>query len=175
MKITLAMVMSVDGKTTQGNDPNIYTWTSSEDLVHFNSLKNNARVIIMGRKTYDSVKDKIKLTSQTLRLVVTNNPEKYIKLSVPDQFEFTSSKPLEIVNSLESRGYREALLVGGHILNRVFFNSKLVNKLVLTVEPIIFGQGLGLVADSLGSVSLQLESIKKLNERGTLVCRYNVL
>ena len=35
MKITMVMLVSVDGKTTQGNNQNISSWSSIEDQKHF--------------------------------------------------------------------------------------------------------------------------------------------
>jgi len=44
MKVILAMVTSVDGKTTKWNNPDIYKWTSEEDQTHFFSLIEKSKV-----------------------------------------------------------------------------------------------------------------------------------
>ncbi|MFA6081552.1 MAG: hypothetical protein WC741_04055 [Patescibacteria group bacterium] len=43
------MLSSADGKTTKGNNDNIYTWTSVEDQRYFLSLIKKNNLIIMGR------------------------------------------------------------------------------------------------------------------------------
>ncbi len=64
MNIVLAMVMSADGKITKHNGSNIYRWTSKEDQGLFSTLVENNNLIVMGSKTYDAAKHKIKLESE---------------------------------------------------------------------------------------------------------------
>lgn len=175
MKITLAMVVSVDGKTTRGDESNVNDWSSDEDQLHFQNMKNNNQVIIMGRKTYDVIKNKLKLVPNILRVVVTNDPKKFAGFAVNGKLEFTCLSPNEIVSNLASRGYQNALLVGGHQLNTSFFKMKLVSEIVLTVEPILLGKGLNLVSDNFTEIGLQLINICQLNQQGTLVCRYKII
>lgn len=175
MKITLAMVISVDGKTTKGSEKNVREWSSDDDQQHFQNLKSKNQVIIMGRKTYAQVKNQLKLSSSILRVVVTKYPEKFATSTVKEQLEFTSDTPECIVDKLIAKGYQKALLVGGHELNTGFLRAKLVNELVLTIEPVLFGDGLSLIASNLSEVRLQLISINQLNKQGTLVCRYKII
>lgn len=175
MKIILAMVMSADGKTTKWEESNINDWTSQEDSDHFFSLieKNNA--ILMGRKTYSASQSVIKLSSQKLRIVITKDPNKYSKFSVPNQLEFTNDDPKEIVDKLIERGFDQALLVGGENVNALFFKSKLISEIWLTVEPKIFGSGNSLVKDEKLDIGLELMSINRLNKKGTLLLKYKIL
>jgi dihydrofolate reductase len=175
MEITLAMVMSADGKTTRGNDPNIYSWTSVEDQRHFFALRDSYNVIIMGRKTFEAARHVIKLSPQTLRLVVTSTPERFESEAVPEQLEFVDNEPSKVVASLEARGYSRALLVGGQQLNAAFVRANLINHLVLTVEPIMLGEGNTLFGEEALDVKLALDSVEKLNEKGTLLFKYTVL
>jgi dihydrofolate reductase len=175
MEITLAMVMSVDGKTTRGNDVNIYSWTSSEDQKHFFALRDSFSVIIMGRKTFAAARQLMTLSPDKLRLVVTRNPEQFANEAIPGQLEFTGSSPSEIIEVLEGRGYSRALLVGGQQLNEAFMAMNTVTHLWLTVEPIVLGEGNSLLGNNRIDAKLQLDSVEKLNERGTLLFKYTVL
>ena len=123
--------MSVDGKTTKGSEKNVREWSSDDDQQHFQNLKSKNQVIIMGRKTYDQVKNQLKLSSSILRIVVTQHPEKFVTSTVERQLEFTSDTPEGIVEKLTARGYQKALLVGGHQLNTGFLKVKLVNVLII--------------------------------------------
>ena len=174
MKITLAMVMSADGRTTKGDDPNIYSWTSAEDQVHFFSLIAENNLIIMGRKTYESAAEKIRLVPERLRMVMTKNPDFYADFIVKDQLEFSDEEPAALIDRLEKKGFTNALLVGGETLNWHFLKAGLVNKLLLTVEPQLFGSGAGLFSCSLDSLKLELLEQKQLNEQGTMLMRYKV-
>lgn len=172
VKIILVMVMSADGKTTKWYDPKIYPWTSKEDQTHFFSLITKNSAVIMGRKTYSAAKPQIKLSSNTLRLVLTKTPEKFAQQTVTGQLEFTNATPQELVKRLKEKGCKQALLVGGEEINTLFFKAKLVNELWLTIEPAIFGSGNSLVAKAQLDTTMQLKSLKKLNATGTILLKY---
>jgi len=61
MKVVMVMLASVDGKTIQGNNQNVYSWSSIEDRKHFFSLIKRNNLIIMGRLTYEASRPIIKL------------------------------------------------------------------------------------------------------------------
>lgn len=175
MKIILVMASSLDGKITQGLDPNIYTWTSLEDQRLFSSLIEKHRLIIMGSNTYEAVKNRIKLVPDKLRIVLTKNPRKYKQFAIPDVLEFTNESLPQLVERLKKSGYAKLLLVGGAIINTQFFKNLLVDELHLTIEPVIFGWGKTLVEPVSLSVPLRLIQVKKLNQRGTLFLKYKVI
>jgi dihydrofolate reductase len=174
MKIACVMVSSVDGKTTQWFNPHLHFWTSKEDQEHFAKLLEQASLIIMGRKTYDVVKSYMKHKKDRLRVILTNEPEKYAQEQIPNQLEFTKDDPKTIIEKLEQREFSEALLVGGGTINTSFFHQKLVNELILTLEPKIFGKGQSIVADEELQIDLELKSVEKLNSKGTLLLTYLV-
>lgn len=173
MKIILAMVLSVDGKSTKDTLPP-REWTSKEDREFLSKLIRKQKLIVMGRKTYQASKAIIKLKPKTLRIVLTKSPKKYLKEMVAEQLEFSDDSPTRLVQSLTDLGYKQMLLLGGSDLNNSFFKAKLINELWLTVEPKIFGKGNGLVADSRHDIKLKLKRIEKLNKQGTLLLKYNL-
>lgn len=175
MKVILVMVMSVDGKTTRWHNPDIYNWTSSEDQAYFFSLIKKNKVIIMGRKTFMAAKSIIKPSPKNLRIVLTTTPQKYKNLSVPKQLEFSSDSPQKIIKKLNILGITQVLLVGGEHVNNVFFKEKLINEVWLTIEPKIFGVGNGLVSSKKLDIKLQLQKVSKLNNKGTLLLKYQVV
>lgn len=174
MKVTMVMLSSVDGKTTKGSDSNIYTWTSPEDQKYFfNQIKKN-NLIIMGNETYKVSKPVIKLEKGKLRIVLTRDPKKYFTQLVKGQLEFSNETPEKLIKRLSTLRYKKALLVGGSIINGLFFKKNLVDELHLTIEPKIFGNGKNIVEKQLLDKSLQLMSIKKLNKTGTILLKYKV-
>lgn len=174
MKVILAMVSSVDGKTTKWTNPKIYEWTSREDQAHFFSLIEKSKVIIMGRKTFFAAKSIIKLSPKQLRIVLTKTPKEYANMAIDGQLEFTNDSPQKLIKKLERKGYTQILLTGGQQINTLFLNVKLINEVWLTVEPSIFGSGNGLVSEEKLDVQMQLKSIKKLNKNGTILLKYLV-
>lgn len=168
------MVLSVDGKSTKHDLPD-QSWASSEDQQHLSKLISENNLILMGGKTYELAKSHIKTSEGKLRVVVTHSPEKYSADFTPGQLEFVSGSVLEIVQSLEDRGFEKMLLLSGENLNKEFFENSLIDEIYLTVEPKVFGSGKGMVAVSDLDVQLQLLGMEKLNEQGTLMLHYQVV
>jgi dihydrofolate reductase len=175
MKVRLVMVSTINGKITNGDDPNIYTWTSLEDSQLFFTLVERSRLIVMGAKTYEAARSKIKLSPDKRRIVATSQPEKYAAEQIKGQLEFSSEAPVELVKRLETIGYKELLLVGGGTLNASFFKENLIDEVHLTIEPVIFRSGKNLFGDETFNATLRLESVKQLNEQGTLHLVYSVI
>jgi len=174
MKVIIVMLSSVDGKTTKGNDNNIYSWTSAEDQKYFFSLIKNNNLIIMGRETYEASRPVIKLEKGKLRIVLTHNPKNYTSQSVAGQLEFSDLTPEKLIEKLTNLGYKKALLVGGSIINGLFLKKNLVDEFYLTLEPKIFGNGKNIADAKTLNISLELTSVKKLNNAGTLLLKYKI-
>ena len=174
MKITLALVTSVNGKLTRGAVTNIYEWTSEEDRRYFFSLIDTYPLIFMGRKTYEANKSVIRLVPEKLRIVLTRFPKRYLPDAVPHQLEFCAETPEVLVERLEKVGYKEALVVGGSDVASGFLQAKLVDTVNITLEPYLFGTGVHFLDHGDGDVPLQLMNYKQLNARGTLLLTYTV-
>ncbi|MDO8269998.1 MAG: dihydrofolate reductase [Candidatus Levybacteria bacterium] len=183
MELILVMVTSLDGRTTRGTESDNHTWTSPEDQKHFMDIIENAKLIIMGNRTYEPAKENMKHREGRLRVIITRTPEKYDNEKISGQLEFTNESPTDLIKRLESQGFNEGYLVGGANTNTEFFKQKLVTEFWQTLEPKILGTGNGIVGDaSAGSaqdeeinVSLELKTCEKLNDKGTLLLKYKVL
>ncbi len=169
MRITLAMVSSVDGKTTH---PTLHGWSSPEDQDHFRKLKTMYPIIIMGRKTYDTVKGELQLSLKTRRIVMTQNPDAHENAQVPGQLEFTNESPRMLVRHLTAEGVESALLVGGSDINQAFLKDKLITDCYITIEPRFFGNGKSIFTSDAIDIPLQLTDVTTLNTRGTLLLHY---
>ncbi|MSU55082.1 MAG: dihydrofolate reductase [Candidatus Taylorbacteria bacterium] len=173
MKIILVMVMSADGKITAGENTNVQDWSSKEDLKYFSALIKKSSLIIMGRKTYETAKENMRLSKKNLRVIITGNPKKYEREKIENQLEFSNTPLAPLIKSLEKRGYKKGLLVGGAKTNASFIKANLINEMWLTVEPVILGKGRNLFLESPLMTSLKLLSSKKLNKKGTLLLKYD--
>jgi dihydrofolate reductase len=172
MKVTMIDVVSINGKITQGDSPNVQEWTSPEDTAQFKQVMAEHDVIVMGRKTYDAVRPQP--TADTLRIVLTRYPEQFTSESSPGALEFTDRTPRQLVDQLARGGHTNLLLVGGSEINSAFLEHGLVDELILTVEPWLFGSGINLIGDASRGIACKLLSVSQLNEQGTLLLRYAV-
>ena len=169
------MVASLNGRITKGKNSDIYRWTSVADQKFFFDLIHKSALIVMGRSTYEAVRSRLKLSSERLRVVLTREPKRYAKFAKPGILEFSSENPKQLIKSLAKRGYKELLLVGGGEVNAAFLEAGLVDEILLTIEPVIFGTGKLMIADGKFNKNLKLIGVKKLNRRGTLLLRYENL
>ncbi len=175
MHVTLVMVETADGKTTSWHEPEIHGWSSKEDQEHFRSLLASHTLLVMGRKTYEGVKNQIQLSRNLRRIVLTQRPEDYKERIVDGQLEFSDESPEELVTRLENEGYNDMILVGGSEVNESFLSSHLLHECYITIEPKFFGSGKPLFAPTNVDISLQLMEMKRLNDQGTVLLRYTIL
>jgi dihydrofolate reductase len=172
MRVTMATVMSVDGRITQGDKVRASFWRSVEDGEILKSLIARHQVLIMGRKTYETVRPKP--ATHRLMIVLTSDMEQFASHEVPGSLEFVSEQPRQLISRLTARGYDSVLLLGGSS-NIPFVEAGVVDELYLTVEPSLFGEGLPLAQGLPAAIPLRLVNSKQLNRQGTLLLRYEVI
>lgn len=175
MNIVLVMVVSLNAKITNGSDSHIESWTSQEDKNHFYALLSKYPVTVMGRSTYEAIRDGIKPDSKRRRIILTSTPDMYQHEEIKNQIEFSSESPESLVSRLKKEGYSDIVLVGGAETNKTFLEAGCVNELFITIEPKLFGAGKNIFADGTFEYDLQLLSVKTLNKRGTLLLHYHLI
>lgn len=157
--------MTLDGKIakTSNHFPN---WTSKEDKKMFAKVSKEAGVVIMGDKTFFTFPSPLK---DRLNVVFTieKNPKPM------EGVKWVKGEPENVLKDLESLGYKSAVLGGGSFINGMFLQHKLIDEIYITVEPKIFGDGLGLFKGDF-DVNLKLIETAKIND-DSLVLKYKVL
>ena len=152
------LAMTVDGKIAKNTD-HAADWTSKEDKEHFVKLTKEAGAIIMGRNTYDTIG---KPLPGRLNLILTSTPEEYKNVEEPGLLEFFKGTPQEACELLKKRKFEKVILGGGASINQAFIKYDLIDEIYLTVEPKLFGRGVGIFTDSIDR-DLELIDFKKIN------------
>lgn len=150
MKVTLLMALTADGLIGR-DDTHLTDWTAAEDKKLFKSFTQKAGVVIMGSKTFETLDRPL-----PGRKVVILTRQKD-RVTQWDNVVFTDLPPNTLLKSLEQEGYEHAVVSGGATINALFAQKGLIDELVLTYSPTIFGSGVPLFA---GDVSMQLALIK---------------
>lgn len=165
MKIKLMMAMTMDGKIARSSE-HFPDWTSKEDKQLFARISKEAGVVIMGEKTFQTFPSPL---PERLNVVFSmkENPEEI------QGVRWVKGEPEKVLEELEKEGYSEALLGGGAFLNGLFAEKKLIDEIIVTLEPKIFGAGLSLFDREL-DMELRLRSVERINEN-SVVLRYEVL
>jgi dihydrofolate reductase len=166
MKVTLVMAMTADGKIARHGD-HFPDWTGKADKRLFKKITTEAGVVIMGARTFDTIG---KPLPGRLNVVITRRPELY---PCAENLICTSDTPELILASLADRGYSHAVLAGGATINSIFMRARLIDELIVTVIPIMFGQGLSMFSEPM-NIGLEMLSAHQI-EPGVLVVHYRFL
>jgi dihydrofolate reductase len=167
MEIILMAAITLDGRMAR-DAAQLSDWTSREDKKLFRDQTKRAGVIIIGHNTYKTF---AKPLPGRLHIVLTRSLAG--KTPIPGQVEFTDAPPARIVTDLVERGYTRAVLVGGAQINALFLAADLVDEVWLTVEPLIFGRGIGVFEGLDFDRRARLVALTPLNPH-TFLVRYRL-
>ena len=174
MHVALIAVQSLDGCITRHEASGAGGWASAEDQQHFARELASCDCAVFGAGTYRADRDVIRprLRPDLLRMVMTRRPGQpdLAGDAVPGQLEFIDLAPAALLHELDRRGRRRCALLGGEQVYSQFLRDDLVDELVLTVEPLLFGAGRRLVAQPVDR-RFELADVERLNP-STLLLRY---
>ncbi len=162
-------------------------WTSREDLRFFIDRTRQAGVIVMGVTTFGTLpmqpqpkKINIVYSRSGVERVekirdqagksykVVELDEAYVGNLDQSIVYVTSLDPQNLVKKLETLGFPELAVCGGASIYDLFLRSGVVNTLYLTVEPIVFGEGVKLLKSGL-TRKMKLKSSKNLSQDSVLL------
>lgn len=161
MKIFIIAALTADGFIAK-NSAHGASWTSKADKEFFKEATKRAGVVVMGSKTYETIGKPL----PGRRTIVLSRSKKF------EGIEMSSETPRELAARLENEGLRELAVCGGSAVYTEFMESGLVDALYLTIEPVMFGAGIGLFNKNL-DVSLELVSSRPL-EGGAVLLEYRL-
>ncbi len=160
------MAETLDGVISRSSNEFV-DWTGSADKKKFMHITKEAGVLIMGSKTYDTIGRPL---PGRKNIILTRNKE---RISDNPDLVFTADSPEEILNDLEEQGYTSVALAGGAQINSLFAVRNLVDEIIITIAPRIFGVGLRLFSEPL-DLKLELQSTEILEENYVML-HYKVL
>jgi dihydrofolate reductase len=166
MKVTLLMAITLDGKI--GKSPDHFPdWTGKEDKRLFAELSRKAGAVIMGSKTFDTMgmplpgRKNVVLTRDKTRKSEWQN------------LVFSNESPSTLLKGLENEGFSEVILAGGALVNSLFAEENLIDEIIVTISPKIFGYGLSLFGQEI-SMELKLKELKRLG-KNLVYLKYHVI
>ncbi len=166
MKAILIMAQTMDGIISRSSNEFI-DWTGSADKKKFMQITKEAGVIIMGSKTYDTIG---KPLPGRKNIVLTRNKS---RKSDYENLIYTAKEPQTLLTNLASEGYSKVALIGGSQINSLFAESNLIDEIIITIAPKIFGVGLSLFNVTL-DLNLKLLSTEILEENFAML-HYSVI
>jgi len=128
----------------------------------FEKMSKMAGNYIMGRKTFEvSLADGAFPYPDRLNIVMTSQK---IENKWGNKVIFTDISPKEVLEVLAKKGFKTAFIGGGGELNASFMKESLVDEIYLDIEPVIFGKGIKLFAESDLETRLELLETKMLSK-----------
>ncbi|MDQ2933319.1 MAG: dihydrofolate reductase family protein [bacterium] len=137
-------------------------WTSKEDKQRFVELTKRAGVVVMGSNTYTTLPRALK---ERVNIV-------YSKSKTFEDAEVTQKSPHELLNELEARGFKEVAICGGSHIYTMFLKARVIDRIFLTIEPILFGKGISLFNEELNTHLTFVSAVQ--SESGSLLLEYKV-
>lgn len=159
------MAITADGKIAKDSSQ-FADWTSIEDKKIFAKISKECGAVLMGENTFKTFPSPLKERLNVVFSENKNNPEL-------DGVKWVSGAPEKVLQELSDLGYKKVILGGGSFLNSLFLKKGLINEIMLTIEPKIFGTGLSLFNQDL-ETNLRLVNLEKINENSILL-HYQVL
>jgi dihydrofolate reductase len=120
----------------------------------------------MGSRTFDTIG---KPLPQRKNVILTRNKS---RKSEWENLVYTDRPPAAILSDLEAEGFTQVVLAGGSLINSLFAQAKLIDEVIITVSPFIFGYGLSLFSEEI-AMDLELREVERLGQN-LVYLRYKV-
>lgn len=160
-KVILYMAISADGFIASQNDE---TPWSDEEWTAFQEFVKSCDVCLLGRRTYEIMKNGGEFVSGTQYVVVTN-----------DETADTGDLQKIAIKSVDDLPKTDKIgIIGGGELNGSIAKLGVIDEIILDVEPITLGQGKRLFGSHDVTLKLKLLSSRQLGQ-STVQNHYEVI
>lgn len=166
MKLILMMAQTLDGRIGKNSRQNA-DWTTKADKKAFVAETKKHGVIIMGRTTFEAMGGRP--LPNRLNLILSQQPEKYADKAQPGLLEFIKGTPQEVCDYLAAKNYQTAILGGGAKTNAMFLKAGVIDEILMTIEPKIFGIGLNFTEGEEFDLNLELLESKELGDNAVQI------
>jgi len=169
MKLIMYPAMTLDGFIA---DPGgeCYSWIEDNDEAEYSAAQKRAGADIVGRKTYEQYKDEYDVKTDVTTFVCTNQED----YQDTEHVKFIRGTAEEMYRAVGSYGFNEAILSGGGEINGLFAAAGLVDEIIISVYPLILGEGISLFGSYHPNLKLELLS-SVTNDTGITKNHYKVV
>jgi len=133
IRAAIIAVMSANGVLSRGSSLAV-DWSSREDKKFFKNLTRKMGVVVMGRKTFETLN--YKPLSGRLNVVLSRTPHHY-RDPLSENLIITDMPPEKLLHFLQERGYNDVAIIGGPQIFSLFLEHGLITDIYLTIEPIV--------------------------------------
>ena len=152
------MAMTANGIIARKNGDEDFL--SHQNWITLEKLTQKYKCLVWSRKTYENVM-RWKGFSNTLKnvqkIIVSRNKRVRLK-----EGYILSSSPIDAVKKASRLGFKTVILSGGGKLNSSFIKSKLIDEIIINIEPTVLGKGIRILSEDEFETRLKLIHIRKL-------------
>lgn len=160
MEIFIIAAITTDGFVGRDEHHSSIQWRSTEDGAFFTQKTREARAVVMGSTTFRTMRRPM---PDRKHYVLTSKPEQFAD-SDPNQVVGINASVADLIAQVAADGFSQLAVCGGASVNRQFLLAGLVDRLYLTIEPVLFGQGISLFDQSIES-KFTLAHIHQLSDQ----------
>lgn len=166
----LYIAISLDGYIAKPNDDLGFlslVEKKGEDYGYWNFIKT-VDTIVVGRKTYDWVIKEVGYfpDSHIQCFVLTRTAKESV-----NNITFFEGKPRDLVSNLKLKSGKNIFIQGGAQIVNDLLKHHLIDEFIISIIPVLVGDGIKLFADNRPEELLKLKEIKSLD---TGSCRHNL-
>lgn len=166
IKYTAYVATSIDGRISKGSLSSV-DWTSKEDWNFFQKALTEMDAVVVGHNTFRVSENRLKWRNT---IVLTSKVD---HLKTKGTVTFFNPEKSSLRKFLETKGYKKIAILGGGKIYDFCLNHKMIDELFVTIEPYVFTTGVPMFSGSkFRKNKFILQSIKKLNKRGTILLHY---
>lgn len=162
-KLVLYIASSLDGYIATKDESLEWLYNvEGEGDNGFSEFYDKVDSILMGKRTYDWV------INQDLKEFPYKDKECYVFTRSftenTEDVKFVNGDVTSFVNKLKRKDGKNIWIVGGGELLHSFIKEKLVDELIITVAPILLGNGIPLFKEGDYQLNLSLKEMRKFNQ-----------
>ena len=166
IKYIAYVATSIDGIIAKSSKSGV-DWTSTEDWNFFQKALIKMDAVVVGYNTYKVAEARLKARNT---IVLTS---KVGTIKVKGKVVFINPSKVNLKNFLQGKAYKKVAILGGSKVYDFCLRNKMLDELFVTIEPYVFGNGVPMFSSNkFKKYSLSLDSVKKLNKKGTILLKY---
>jgi dihydrofolate reductase len=153
-KVVLYIACSLDGHIA-GNDGDI-GWLFTDQGYGYAEFLARTDSIVMGRKTYDQLLGMGDFPYVGKDCYVFSRSA----MGGDENVEFVNGNVKEFIDGLRANDGKDIWLVGGSELIYHFMTAGMVDEFIISVHPVVLGQGIPLFRNGIPTCGLRLENVE---------------
>ncbi|NUN64161.1 dihydrofolate reductase [Pseudanabaena biceps] len=172
-QLILYIATSLDGYVARSSGA--VDWLFTDQDYGYEDFYSTCDRLIMGRKTYEQIQSWGDYPyPEKLGFVFSQTIKCDRKCDRDENVTFISGDLVSFVKDLKLQSGKDIWLVGGAEIAKTCLENKLIDKLILSIHPIVLGEGLALFSAPLPTLNLKLADSQTF-DTGLVQLTYNCL